>query len=252
LAVVAHPDDETLGAASLIQRRRDLFIVVATDGAPPAKWDRREEVTVHRFRELEAALRITGFPADHCRCLGVGDLQASLHLASLARSFARLIAEQKFDYVLTHAYEGGHPDHDAIAFAIHHAAALLKRRGREIQVVEMPLYHAGPKNRENWLRSAPYPVFANHTETPMLSIRLSNEEVDIKRRMLNFYVSHNDIIGPCDPTVEHFRYAPDHDFFAPPHAGDVLYENYGLNLDFATWGRLAVEASHDLAIEIVW
>ena len=41
--------------------------------------------------------------------------------------------------VLTHAYEGGHPDHDAVAFAVHRAA-----RRTSAAVVEMPFYHAGP------------------------------------------------------------------------------------------------------------
>ena len=33
------------------------------------------------------------------------------------------------DVVLTHAYEGGHSDHDATAFAVHLAAGVMRREG---------------------------------------------------------------------------------------------------------------------------
>src|SRR6185437_9724842 len=40
--------------------------------------------------------------------------------------------------VFTHAYEGGHPDHDAVAFAVHAACRLSDIPPA---IVEMPYYH---------------------------------------------------------------------------------------------------------------
>ena len=48
------------------------------------------------------------------------------------------------DLVLTHAYEGGHPDHDAVAFAVSGGGAARGSDAADTTVVEMPFYHAGP------------------------------------------------------------------------------------------------------------
>src|SRR4029077_3455583 len=53
------------------------------------------------------------------------DQQAAFRLAELARRLAALFAERGIAVVLTHACEGGHPDHDAVAFAVHGAARLF-------------------------------------------------------------------------------------------------------------------------------
>ena len=50
--------------------------------------------------------------------------------------------------ILTHAYEGGHPDHDAVAFAVA-AAVRVAGRAADTTIVEMPFYRAGP---EGWIR----------------------------------------------------------------------------------------------------
>jgi LmbE family N-acetylglucosaminyl deacetylase len=51
--------------------------------------------------------------------LGIPDQAASLGLAGLARRLAVQLAASGAEVVVTHAYEGGHPDHDATAFAVH-------------------------------------------------------------------------------------------------------------------------------------
>ena len=49
--------------------------------------------------------------------------------ATLTMSIAAVLREQQPDAVVTHAYEGSHPDHDAIAFAVQTACALLEMDG---------------------------------------------------------------------------------------------------------------------------
>ncbi len=188
-------------------------------------------------------------------------------MAEVARRLAPLVA--RADAVLTHAYEGGHPDHDAVAFAAHAAA---RRAGRP--VFEMPFYHAAP---EGWARQVFLPV-QDHallpsgekvpgrwdegrtgaTVTPPPSsgpaghllpsrgegraapceieaLALTAAELALKRRMAACHATQGDTLASFDLSRESFRRAPAHDFARPPHGGDLLYERHGWNLDRAGW-----------------
>jgi len=55
------------------------------------------------------------------------------------------VTEQvKPNIVMTHAYEGGHPDHDALALACHIARELHSRRNSDwsFDLMEFTSYHA--------------------------------------------------------------------------------------------------------------
>jgi LmbE family N-acetylglucosaminyl deacetylase len=143
--VVAHPDDETLGMGAQLCRLDDGLLVHATDGAPRDGEDARNygfptpaDYAAARRQELTAALQAGG--ADHLRqrCLDFADKQTPGDLAGLARRIADLLRDENPAVVFTHAYEGGHPDHDAVAFAVHAACRLFDEAPK---IIEFPLYH---------------------------------------------------------------------------------------------------------------
>jgi N-acetylglucosamine malate deacetylase 2 len=190
--IVAHPDDETLGAGILLSRSPDPWIVHATDGTPrdPAFMARGfsgtpEEYAAVRRRELEAAMALAGIGPERLRGLGITDQETVFELPRLVRELAPLIEEIGPGIVLTHAYEGGHPDHDAVALAVRLA---VDRLPEPPEVFEMPLYHAGM-------------VIGEFLPGPgeVVRLEISEEERDLKRRMIGCFETQRETLAAFLP-----------------------------------------------------
>lgn len=227
LVVAAHPDDETVGAGALLCRLPDVWIVHATDGAPrDARFlakgfsGSREEYARARRRELAAAMALAGIGPERLRCLGIADQEAVLEIPRLAAGIAQAIREIGPGIVLTLAYEGGHPDHDAVALAVQKAAG-------EIAVIEMPLYHAGPEGM----------MVQEFLPGPSEIRRiLTDQERELKRRMIESFATQEETLRAfLPPRDERFRPAPAYDFTRPPHAGRLQYEAWGFPLTGEEW-----------------
>src|SRR5262245_57941955 len=75
--------------------------------------------------------------------IGLADQDASFHLIELASRLARLFTKHPPDVVISHPYEGGHPDHDACALAVHTAIGDMKREKLPVPLLmEFTSYHA--------------------------------------------------------------------------------------------------------------
>jgi N-acetylglucosamine malate deacetylase 2 len=254
LVVAAHPDDETIGVGAtlgaLVAAGSPVRVMHVTDGAPrdpalrPTLRDcTRAEAAAARRAELAAAFRAGGLDPEALvePSLGVADQEAALALPELARALARRLGASPPDVVITHPYEGGHPDHDAVAFAVHAAVRLnASATGHSPLVAEMSSYHASP-GREGLLAASflPYAVAsctARHDGVLDAPARAR------KRAMLDAYVSQAGVLASFDSASEPLRCAPPYDFTRPPHAGTLHYERLAFGWTGERWRALAREA----------
>lgn len=245
--VVAHPDDETIGCGAQLPRFDDVLLIHTTDGAPrrgsQPEFSSWRDYAETRHRELAAATALAGVPAERLKNLGWPDQEAAFHLAEIAESLTEFLGQA--EAVLTHAYEGGHPDHDASAFAVHAAVRRLKRdRGAGPEIVEMPLYHAGPSGRT-------VQIFSAAPGCREVEVNLSETERALKERMLAAHHSQREVTCWFQCEVERFRAAPRYDFARLPNGGRLYYEEHDWGLAGRQWLELAAMAQRELGLQAV-
>ncbi|MBZ0157308.1 MAG: PIG-L family deacetylase [Alphaproteobacteria bacterium] len=250
--VAAHPDDETVGAGSRFRYFRDPVFVHVTDGAPRAMHDAlaagfstREEYGQARRRELHEALRLVSVSPAQCIGLGIADQEASFALPLVARAVRDLLKRTMPGIVLTHSYEGGHPDHDAAAFGVHAACRMLEQEGIvPPPLVEYALYRA---DRTQGGKMAVF-EFLPHAGCGEMTVALNREESALKRGMLRCFPTQKRVLGAFPVSVEKFRPAPQYVFTRPPHEGTLYYENFDWGVYGEQWRDLAGEALEELGI----
>lgn len=131
--LVAHPDDEIIGMGGRLSVFESLTLIHATDGAPNGVARARQDFvdgksySSKRFAEVDRALAIVGArPVRHIR-YDYTDGDLVLKLIEMVEQLE--VKLRDVSAVITHAYEGGHPDHDACAFAAQYAIRRLKASG---------------------------------------------------------------------------------------------------------------------------
>lgn len=241
--VVAHPDDEAIGAGALMRELPDVVVAHVTDGAPKHVeiarrngHSTREDYARARRDEVIAALGLVGVPAQRIRSMGFVDGEAALRLVEVSYAVAGLLDELRPEVVLTHPYEGGHTDHDATAFAVHLACGILRRDGVQAPVVlELASYH----NRNGRRIHAD---FLPYWPVPTRRVDLSQEAQLLKARMFRYFATQQKVLSAFPLDVERFRIAPRYVFTAPPHAGPLDYERYCTTITGAEWRANAEKA----------
>lgn len=249
--VVAHPDDETLGIGAHLPLLPGITIVHVTDGAPRdledatrLGFDTAQDYAQARRYELEAALALADIAPRALVGLRIPDQAAAHNLVDIAHSVAALFAERAIGTVFTHAFEGGHPDHDATAFAVRAAADLAgSRSGAEICIVEMPYYRASP---EGWAIQQ----FVPDPSRREIVFTLDERQRDLKSRMLAAHASQAGLLDRFPIAVERFRVAPDYDFTRLPPVDELLYERQNWGLTGSRWIELVGQASRELGLNV--
>jgi LmbE family N-acetylglucosaminyl deacetylase len=234
LIAVAHADDEVLGCFSHLLSavreadKSELVILHGTNSTPANLryalqngYTNNEDYQAARKQEMLDALATIGLdPERHWRQLDIPDQDSPKHTAAIREA----VASYQPDRIYTHAYEGGHPDHDAIAYALHTLP----------NVWEFPLYHA----------SAEGTLVVNRfiQGEPEVNVNLSTAEVELKERMLNCFRSQKRVIANFPIQYEYFRPMRAYDFNAPPHDGHLYYEIRKHGWTWPEWHR-SVRAS---------
>jgi len=204
---------------------RRLHILWATAGglAPPDR----------RLLEGARVCRLLGLAPGAVRDLRLADQSAVRHIARIADA-----AEALLDAALAHgdgeasavyvpAYEGGHPDHDAVNLAV----AVLRSRRPELDAREFPLYRRSPAGLSV---QAPRPA-AGTSREPFSVLPLGVDALALRRCLARANASQ--LLPSLLPLLalawaagrgraEPSRPLPAHDYTRPPHSGALLYELY--------------------------
>jgi len=255
LLVVAHADDEVIGAGNLLARlpeaeRVRVVVAYVTDSAPTNLWfaqqagfQTREEYAAARVAERNAALRLAGISPDQCVEFGFRDQESWRDLVEITERIAHLLERVRPAVVLTHPYEGGHPDHDAAAFAVRQAVD--RSEGLRPQVIEFTSYHAGASGLETG-RFLP-------VEGCLEEIIVLDEEARARKQaMFDCYASQARVLAWFSINEERFRPAPAYDFTKAPHAGTLHYEALNWGVTGEMWRREAAEALQLLQRSYAW
>jgi N-acetylglucosamine malate deacetylase 2 len=244
MLVFAHPDDEIVAVGARLGRFRSAVFVHVTDGAPRNEQDSRahgfatpDDYRRRREEELCGALDMAGLASASRIHLRIPDQEASFHLPQLTRTLRQLFLDRRPDVVFTHPYEGGHPDHDACAFAVRRAGQSMRRNGLSAPlIVESAFYHAGPHGIETG-------CFLPHPEsTSEICCVLACQEKERKKALLACFASQQETLRCFTAEHERFRVAPQYDFHCPPHSGQLFYEHYPWGMTSEQFCELARQA----------
>jgi len=219
LIIVAHPDDEAVTCAALVQRMREPYVLFCTDGAPLDAyfWNQhgsREAYSLLRQEEARLALSHVGvtnveFLKTHSG-EHITDQQLFQHLPNAMEALVEVVGRVSPQALLTLAYEGGHPDHDSCNFITSVIA-----RERSLPAWEMPVDHLFHKGlRKFQTLTCPPPIFLHPTA----------DEIARKRQALEAYASQGRSLVRFDSVDESFRPMAEYDYSRPPHEGVLNYE----------------------------
>lgn len=229
--VFAHEDDEMNVAIRIVTQLRngnEIYCVWVTDGS---KGGAAADV---RQKESQEVMDLLGVPRDHLFFLGYHDQEAYQHLDEIISDLSGIAQKIRPDEIMSHAYEGGHIDHDVVSFVSTQVAA-------EIGIVhyEFPDSNmVGGQTRIN--------EFLPDNRSPVQYTPYTDELFSLKMKLYNMYPSQKKSTSysmlyldkrKMRKKGEPFRVAPAYDYSRP--AAEEL--RYGLtskgNASYGEWAE---------------
>jgi N-acetylglucosamine malate deacetylase 2 len=205
LALVAHPDDESIGLGTYFQlcRKAHLLFLTSDQVGQSKVIVEGESAVAHSVRELEAeaAVRlvpnvaIVGFERFPNRAL-------CDHLPQAAGRIETTLRHVGASFLLTHAFEGGHPDHDCCSFLANRVSRLVN-----IPVIEFPVYSGGPRSIVQGFSDAEGVIRLIPTDT----------QRSLKDAMFRAHASQSSVMRRFSASRDEcFREQPLYDYYVPP------------------------------------
>jgi LmbE family N-acetylglucosaminyl deacetylase len=202
----------------------------------------RDAYAAARIAEAQRALALAGITARAICNMRFTDQRVSFCLPELTARILETVEREPPDILLTHAYEGGHPDHDSVAFACRMAHEMYgdNQRRSVPQLMEFSGYHAA----NGTIRTYEFLAGSGSGE---IKHHLTRNEQNLKTQMLStFKTQAKTLQAFLPPQIEKYRRAPNYNFAHPPHAGKLFYEHFDWGMDGATWRDLAQSALAEL------
>jgi LmbE family N-acetylglucosaminyl deacetylase len=253
--VGAHHDDESIAIGAHIPLMPLSSMIHITNSAPsdPAFWADRfasaEEYAAYRHSEVTKALDIAGHVGPRAT-FGISDQEAAFNLTEITQRLVTEFRTKQIEIAITHTYEGGHPDHDATAFAVHAAAAILRKEGRDISVVEAPFYRLkNPDDPDFGAGEVDVNQrFEPHSGSAPEVLRLSPQQVALKRALFEALSSQAHVLAEMNTDVEELRPASNYNFMHAAHGGRLshIYARNGITSE--RWSELVADALNRLGL----
>ena len=224
LFLLAHHDDEVFCAGhmarALAAGSRIRLLWATAGGLAPAR---------RRLIEGTRARRLLGLAASDACEMKIPDQAAIDRVGEIAVAGLELLggAAEGAATVYVPAYEGGHPDHDAVNLA----ASLLCSRRPGVTVREFPLY----RRHRAWLSVQPPEPAAGTSRAPFDLLFLDDDSLTLRRRLARANASQ--LLPSLLPLLalaraagrgrlEPSRLLPVHEYTRPPQSRPLLYELY--------------------------
>jgi LmbE family N-acetylglucosaminyl deacetylase len=221
----AHPDDDAFISGTmrtLVQNGAKVHGVWLTSGDRFGKASAREN-------ELFRAVKHVGLEPAQVHLLRLPDLGLVREMDRAADTVTRLLHDVQPEIVFCNAFEGGHPDHDAVNFLTYEGCL---RSNVQARLYEFPLYSgAGRRVHFRWLINS-FPK----DDSAVLRTNLSESAYRCRIRVLQSYPSQWMFMFPLRLASSRSRMRtigepyrscpPERDHTIPPHPGQLNYERW--------------------------
>jgi LmbE family N-acetylglucosaminyl deacetylase len=200
----------------------------------------KKEYAALRLKELNNALNVCGFKREHHYILNGADQKIIDNLYPITLKVLHLIKKIKPSVVITHSYEGGHPDHDCAAFIVSKTLKILSARPEypKARHIEFSGYHGA----NGYFESGTF----LHSPGIIMSVTLPEYNRKLKKEMVGCYTSQKEILSQFNIEKEMFRIAPVYDFRKPPHCGKLLYEQMNWGTSSSKWRKTVEVVSREI------